>query len=146
MSRTISLIGVAVIAFTLCGCPASTTTQQREQAAKASQNISIILQGAQQAEIIAHTQGLIPDADHVFVEQQFQTIAILGETTDACILKAVDTPGTITCLNTAVTAVDQINAQGGLALKSDKAKTDFAVAMTGIRTVLATVSATLGGN
>jgi PBP1b-binding outer membrane lipoprotein LpoB len=144
MKRITALLIVPLLAIMLTGCP-STTATQRQQAAQASDNISIVLQGAQQAEIAAHGQGLIPDADHIFVQQQFSTIAKLGKTTDSCILNTTTTAGTVDCLNSAVATIDQINSSGGLYLKSAKAKEDFALTMTSVRAVLASVATVLGG-
>jgi hypothetical protein len=130
------------MAVVLTGCP-STTSTQRQQAAQASQNITIALLAAQKADVAAHDQGLYSDADHVFIEQQFLTIARLDKATNACILKATDTPGTVVCLSSATDTLDQINAEGGSYLKSDHARLEFASVITGIRTTLASIAQVL---
>lgn len=133
----------AVAAICLVGCPANLS--QRQQAAAAAQNISIIVADFQQGEIVAYQAGLIPPADHSVVQRELLTVATVGKTADACILAASTTPGVVTCLNSAATAVDQINSDGGLYLKSDKAKTTFQIAMLGVKTTLTSIAAVLGG-
>ena len=129
-------------ALLLTGCPAGTTQQQ---AAQAADNASIVVQNFQQAEILAYQQGAIPAADHQFIEQQLLTVSALGKTTDSCIRTATNAAGSITCANTAIATIDQLNAQGALALKSTQAKTDYAIAMLGLRTALATIVTLEGG-
>ena len=143
MKRFALVAAFVIAASCMIGCPANLT--QRQQAAVAAQNASIIVSDFQQGEIAAHTAGLIPEVDHVFVQKELLTVSVLGKTTDSCIRSATDTPGVISCLNSAVTAIDQINSDGGLYLKSDKAKTTFQLAMIGVKTTLASISATLGG-
>jgi hypothetical protein len=134
---------LAIVCIVMAGCPAN--VQQRQQAAAAAQNISIIVSDFQQGEIASHTAGLISEADHIFIQRELVTVATLGKTADSCILLAVDTPGVVTCLNSASTSIDQINSDGGLYLKSDKAKTTFQLAMIGVKTTLTSIAAVLGG-
>jgi len=135
------LFFLAPLALLLAGCPAA----NQQKVAQAVNNISIITAGLQQAEISAHQQGLIPDGDHRFVEQQMLSLAQAGKAADACIRTATNTAGDIACINTVISTVDQINAQGGLALKSEKAKTEFQTAMASIKTVLESIEIALGG-
>lgn len=128
----------------LIGCPANSATQL-QQAATASENAAVIVQGFQNAEIAAHTQGLISDADHQFIEREIGTVAQLGKTTDTCIASAAAQSGALSCINAAVTELDTINANGGLYIKSPAAKADFQVAMTGVKAVLVAIETTLGG-
>lgn len=137
-------LALAALAVLLTGCP-STSNTQRQQIAQASQNVSIVLVSAQKAEIASFQQRLIPAQDHLFIQKQFETIGTLGKTTDSCILSAKDTLGATTCINVAVETIDQINTNGGLYLKSDKAKQDFSIAMLSVRTILASISQALGG-
>lgn len=125
----------------LTGCPSA----QLQNAAQASENAAIIVQGLETAEIAAHGQGLIPDADHLFIQQQVQSLAAIGKTVDACIGGAGTTKGAVACLQTAVTQVQQIQANGGLYLKSTTAKNDFSVAMSGVEGVLTSVEIMLNG-
>lgn len=136
------IIALPVIGLGLTACP---NTTQRQQAAQAAQNASIIVQGFQQGEIAAHDQKLIPDDDHVFIQKELITLSGIGKTTDSCIATTTTNPGIIACINTAVAEVDQINKDGGLYLKSDKAKTDFQLAMVGVKTALSVISTVLGG-
>lgn len=143
MKRFTALVVLIIAASFMIGCPANLT--QRQQAANAAQNISIIVSDFQQGEIASYKAGLIPATDHVFIEKELIVVATLGKTADSCIRVSTNTSGVVTCLNTAATAIDQINTDGGLYLKSDKAKTTFQLAMIGVKTTLASISATIGG-
>jgi len=137
------LIVLAGLALTLTGCPAN--VQQRQQVAQAAQNASIIVQGFQQGEIAAYQQGAIPAADHQFIQKELITVATVGKALDSCILTTTTNAGIVVCANSAVSAIDQINTDGGLYLKSDKAKTTFQLAMVGVRTALSVISVIFGG-
>lgn len=126
----------------LAGCPNSA---QLQKAAQASENAAIVVQGLETAETAAYQKGLIPYDDHQFIQKEILTISAIGKTTDSCIGAAGSTAGAVTCVDTAVTQIDQINTQGGLYLKSDQARQDFTLAMTGVKTVLLSVEAVLGG-
>ena len=143
MKRVIALTCLMLVAIVLTGCPAQNGSQL-QQAATASENAAIIMQGFENAEITAHTQGLIPDADHQFIQKEVATVAALGKTTDSCIATAGTSTGAVSCLSTAITEIDQINSDGGLYLKSASAKQDFSLAMTGIKTVLVSIETMLG--
>jgi hypothetical protein len=138
-----AVLALSIAGLFMSGCPAN--VQQRQQAAAAAQNISIIVGDFQQGEIASYNAGLIPEADHIFIQKEMVTVATLGKTADSCILVAVDTPGVVTCLNSAANSIDKINSDGGLYLKSDKAKTTFQLAMIGVKTTLTSIASVLGG-
>lgn len=127
----------------LVGCPANTATLQK--AAQASENAAIVVQELETAEIAAHQQGLIPDADHQFIQQQVLTLSSIGKTVDSCIGAAGTQAGAVVCLNTASGQIAQINANGGLYLKSTEAKQIFSIAMVGLQAALAVVQTELTG-
>lgn len=130
-------------AVLLIGCPANTATLQK--AAQASENAAIVVQGLETAEIAAHQQGLIPDTDHQFIQQQVLTLSSIGKTVDSCIAAAANQAGAVVCLNTASTQIAQINASGGLYLKSTQAKQIFSIAISGVQAALAAVETTMTG-
>jgi hypothetical protein len=133
------LLALAPIGLVLTGCPSSSASQ-RQQVAMAAENASIIVKGFQAGEITAHQQGLIPDADHQFIQKELVTVAGLGKTTDSCIASTTTNAGIVACVNTAIAEIDQVNNDGGLYLKSDKAKSEFQLAMTGVKTALSVIS------
>ena len=139
--RILAITSTAALALALCGCPSS----QQEQAAQAVDNAATALLAAQQVESAAHQQGLISNADDAFIQQQFVSLSTIGNTVDTCIGNASATGAAVTCLNTAITAVDQINTQGGTYLKSTTAKADFELGITAVRTVLASIETVIGG-
>lgn len=150
------LIGALVICLMLAGCPSGTNQQK---IAVAVENAAISLQGIQQGEIAAYNDGqaclasatdkstciVIPASDHQFIQQQFLSLSAIGKTTDSCIKTATTNNGWIQCTTTAVNGINTINQQGGLYLKSDKAKSEFTLAITSISSALQTVATILGG-
>ena len=128
------------LALPLTGCPSATL----QKAAQASENAAIIVQGLQTAEIAAHNQGLIPDADHQFIEEQILNLSSIGKTVDSCIGSAGTNAAAATCINTGLTEVQAIQANGGLYLKSAQAKSMFSIAMSGVESVLVAVETVLG--
>lgn len=143
MKRFLPFAGVLGVALLLAGCPAN--VNQRQQVAQAAQNASIIVAGFQQGEIVAFQQGAIPQADHAFIQKELLAVATVGKTLDSCILVTTTNAGIVACANTAVSAVDQINTDGGLYLKSDKARTTFQLAMIGVKTAISVIATIFGG-
>jgi hypothetical protein len=137
------LLILAALVVPLCGCPMNQSQQQ--QVLRASDQAAIIVSAAQKAETTAYEQKLITPAEHQFIEQQFNSVGQIGVTVDNCIGNASNQGSVLICLNSAITSIDSINASGGLYLKSTQAKNDFTIAITGVRTVLASVDAALGG-
>jgi hypothetical protein len=125
----------------LTGCPSSAN---RQQVAQAVDNISIILVGFENAEVAAHDAKLIPDDDHTFIQHSMLTLGQAGKAADVCIKNSATPQGDVSCIDTVVTTVDQINATGGTYLKSAKAKSDFQIAMSSVKTVLVSIEAVLG--
>ncbi len=142
MKRIAILTTLMLGTFCIAGCPAN--QNQLQQAAQASENAAINVQAFENSEIAAHSQGLIPDSDNHFIQEQVATIADLGKTTDSCIAVAGTSQGALTCINSAITAIDSINASGGLYLKSPTAKQDFSIALIGVKGVLVTLETMLG--
>lgn len=132
---------VSVLALLLLvACPTAT---QQQKAAEAAQNASIVVKTFQAAEISSYQAGLIPAADHEFIEAQLVTVGEIGVTLDSCIRTATASAGTLSCITTATAAINQINTQGGLAIKTAGAKQDFQLAMTGVSTALGVLSIVL---
>jgi hypothetical protein len=138
MKKILLILPLALI---LIGCPAGT----QQSAAKASLQVTIVMQSAQQGEIVAHNSGLIPDADHQFIQRSFQSLAEADKAANDCIGGATTKGAVLSCLNAAVNAVDGIQKEGGLALKSDNAKANFSFAITSIKGVLDAIIASFGG-
>lgn len=133
------LLGIVV--WAAAGC----SPTQQKQVAQALQTSAIIVQTFQQGEIAAHQAGTIPDADHLFIQKQLLSLAQSGKAADSCVKTATNKAGWLACLTTEAGTIDALNQEGALYLKSDKAKTDFNLAMIGIRTSLQTIEAVLGG-
>lgn len=139
--RLLKLAVLAVATLTLAGCPAG----NQQQAAKASLQVTVVMQAAQQGEIAAHNSGLIPDADHQFIQHQFITLAETDKAANLCIQQASNKGAVLSCLQTAVNTVDGIQKEGGLGLKSDKAKAEFSLYLTSIKGVLDAIIVSFGG-
>jgi hypothetical protein len=139
--KILVIASTSALALALCGCPAG----QQQQAAQAVDNAATALLAAQNVETAAHEQGLISNTDDAFIQQQFKSLSVIGTAADSCIRGATSTGGAVTCLDTAITGVDKITAQGGTYLKSATAKTYLATGISAVRTVLATIETTIGG-
>lgn len=135
------LLLIAALCLTMTGCPAS----QQQQAAEAVDNAAIALLAAQQVETTAHQQGLISNQDDLFINTQFHSLAVVGQTADSCVKNANTQGSAITCLSAAINGVDQINSQGGSFLKSATAQQYFQTGISAVRTVLAAIETAIGG-
>ena len=147
-------LALAVLALT--GCPANQS--QLQKAATASEDAVIGVQAFQQGEIAAYNQGkacvaagtqgciVISDADHLFIQQSVEGIAQLDKTTNTCIGSAGSASGAVTCANSAIARITQMQADGDLHIKSAQARQDFDLAMIGARTALSVISTILGGS
>ena len=133
----IASIGAVLLAVAMAGCPSATTQQK---AALAAQNASTIVVAFQKSEISSFQAGLVPAADHQFIEAQLVTVGQLGLTLDSCIRTATTSAGTVACVNTATATINQINTDGGLYIKSAGAKQDFQLAMTSLNAALAVLT------
>lgn len=141
--KNLALLAIWPVALLLTGCPLNSTQQQ--QVLRASDNAALVVAAGQKAETTAFNDGLISQADHSFIEQQFGSVGQVMKAVDSCVAGSGNKGAILSCLSTAINSVDAINANGGLYLKSAQAKNDFAVAVGGVRSVLASIEATLGG-
>jgi type II secretory pathway pseudopilin PulG len=151
--KRLLLWGSLSLTLVLTACPNST---QQAQIAQAALTASTVASAAQQAEITAYQQGkqcppssstclTISDADHHFIQEQFATLGTVGKTLDGCIRSSGTPAGAVACISTATSAVDQINQQGGLYIKSPQAKQDFQAAMAALKVALVAISQVIGG-
>jgi hypothetical protein len=143
MRKAFFFTAVSMVALMLAGCPLNTT--QRGQIAQALHQTSIVVMDAEQAEIIAYHQGLVPADEHILIQQQFLSVGELGKATDDCVKSAGATAAALACLKGELATLDTINAQGGLHLKSPQAKADFAAAMNSAKAVVQGIYIALGG-
>lgn len=138
--KVLLLVALGWVALPTIGCPAGT----QQSAAKASLQVTVVMQSAQQGEIAAHNNHLIPDNEHQFIQKQFITLAEADKAANACISAAPNKGAVIACLDTAVATVDGINREGGTFLKSPAAQANFTLALTSVKSILQTIEATLG--
>lgn len=151
----VGILGSIPMVLFLVGCPANQS--QLQKAATASQQAMIVVQGFQQGEVLAYNQGkacaatgaqgcvIIPDADHLFIQQSVSTLAQLDKTTNTCIGDASTTAAAVTCANSAIATIDQLQNDGALRIKSVQAKQNFQLAMIGAKTALTVITTILGG-
>jgi hypothetical protein len=144
MKRIVIIAALSIGAATLLtGCPASTS--QRQQIASALDNTSMVIKDAQQAEIIVVNQGAISPQDDIFVQTELIALTKLGKTTDKCVLTATDTTGSLSCIKSELIAIQHIQADGVLNLKSAKAQSVFSAVMNSATAVVNGVYTALGG-
>lgn len=154
--KSAAAVGILlVLTLGLSGCPANQSTLQK--AATASEQAMIVVQGFQQGETLAYNQGkacvaagtqncvVISDADHLFIQQSVSTIAQIDKTTNSCIGSAGTASAAVTCANTAITTIGQLQADGDLHIKSPTARQDFDLALIGAKTALNVIATILAG-
>jgi len=140
----------------LAGCPSGTNQQK---AANVAKNVATFVKQAQNTEIMVFNSGqsclvsnpdgkgciVITQEEHVFLEQQFKAIFTLDNTLDSCIRTSTTTAGIVQCADTAVNTVDDLNSQGVLQLKSDKARSTFTSVISAVKLGIQSISTILGG-
>jgi outer membrane biogenesis lipoprotein LolB len=141
--KRIAVALLALAAIGLTGCPVSTS--QRQQIANALDNTTIVIKDAQQAEIIAVNNKLIFPQDDIFVQTELTALTKLGKTTDACVLTATDTTGALSCLQSELVTIKQIQADGALNIKSANAQSAFNTVLTSATAVVSGIYTAVGG-
>lgn len=141
LARLSIWLALPLLALSLTGCTPATLAKL----AQASDNASIIMKGLESAVNAAHTQGLIPDADDLFIQQSVSTVASAGTTLDACIRGAGSTNGAVVCISGTMTQLQTLQSEGALHLKSPQAISDFSIAISSVQTLLASVETTVTG-
>ena len=141
IKQGIFVIALGLTVGWLCGCPSGS----QQDAAKASLQVTVVMQSAQQGEIAAHNSKLITDEEHAFIQRQFISLAEADKAANLCISQAQNKGAVISCLNAAVSAVDSINQNGSTFLKSPAAQANFNLALTSVKSILQTIEATMGG-
>jgi hypothetical protein len=159
MKRMIMTIALTYLAMMLSGCPSGTSQSQLQKAATASEQAMIVVQGFQQGEILAYGQGkscqaspvtttcvIISDEDHLFIQQSLQTIFTLDKTVNTCIGTAGTKTAAVTCTDTAVASIDQLQAEGLTHIKSVPAKQDYSLVMISVKSALTIIKTMLEGS
>jgi len=144
MNRTlIQRLVIGCILLPLCAFKAC-TQDQLTQAAQASDTAAQIVNELQLTETNAYNLQLVPKEDHLFIQREILALSQLGTTTDNCIRNAGNAAGAVVCANSAIDAASQMQAEGATGLKSTSAQQQFALAITGIKSVLQSLLVTLG--
>lgn len=141
----------------LIGCPA---VIDQQKAANAAANIATTVKAAQDVEIAVFNSGqsclqtapdksgcivITPD-EHVFIQQQFKSMGLMEKSLDSCIKSATTRAAIVTCTDSAVATIDELNSQGALHLKSDKAKSTYFYTMSTAKLGIQTIATLLGGS
>ncbi len=141
MKRVLAIPSIVLVLVLAVACPAA----KQQQVAQAAQNASIVIKGFQQGEIVAYQSGAIPQGDHIVIQESLVTLAKMGKTVDGCILAATTTVAEVACIDAAISTIDLVQADAALHLKSERAKTDFQIALIGTRTALSVITTIIGG-
>jgi hypothetical protein len=97
----------------------------------------------QQAEIVAHAQGLVADDEHAAIERALADVARAGLGLGDAIRAARSKPGATQAIDAALAAVDRLLNEGVLHVKNPRARQDLQALVLSARGFLATISAVL---
>ena len=145
MKKLRRLGGLLALSLFIGWCSIGCKPSDQQNAAKASLQVTNVLQAAQDGEIAAHNQKLLSDEDHQFIQRQFITLAEADKATNLCISQAANKGAVINCLNTAVNTVDGINKEGGTFIKNPNTQATFNLTLTSVKSILQTIIAVMGG-
>jgi len=120
-----------------------------KKAAMAADGFSVTVKAFQEAEISAHQQGLVDDAEHKAIEAAVADLARAGlELDNAVRLASANTAGprpggALAALDQAYASLDNLFHAGVLHIKNPKARQDLQALLLSAKGFLATLSAVL---
>lgn len=163
MKPFFALSSLFALTLMLCGCPSNVSQTKLQKAATASEQAMVVVEGFQQGEILTYNQGktcitsamtetakaaciVIPDEDHLFIQQSVMALFRADKTINTCILNAANSVAASACANEGIDLVSRLESDGTLHLKSPTAKQDFAITMLGVKSTLIVISTIMGGS
>lgn len=138
--KHVLVLSAILISGLIVGCDQSAV----KKAAQAADGFSISVKALQQAEMVAHVQGLIDDAEHRDLEGYFLDVANTGLELDSAIRVAQSKPKAVEALQAAIASLDRLLNQGVLHLKNPKAKEAMQALILSAKSFLATIAALIG--
>ena len=144
MKRQYTILALAMLlAFLLAGCEQS----KLKKAAAAVDGFSVTVKAFQQAEIVAHQQGLEDDAEHKVLESAISDVARAGGELDNVVRAAggvrVPGPKALAALDQAYATLDNLFNAGVLHIKNPQARQELQALLLSAKGFLATISAVL---
>lgn len=129
--RRVPLFAVTLLAtFMATGCPSATQSLK---------DFRVTLSAVQQAEIVAHQDGFIADADHMTNEQVIEDVAQAGLAADEALLVLKSNTGALAALGQALADLDQLNTIGATHIKNATEQQAFHLAVQATITVVQNV-------
>lgn len=111
-----------------------------KKAAVAADGLSLAVKNFQEAEIVAHKQGLIDDSEHVAINKALIGFAQAGKELDKAI-KAAQSKTTVTgTLNQALTTFDTLLNDGVLHVKNVQVRQSLEAILLAAKGFLATIA------
>ena len=117
-----------------------------KKAAMAADGFSVTVKAFQEAEVSAHQQGLVDDAEHKAIEAAIADMARAGlELDNAVRVASTNTPGpkALAALDQAYASLDNLFNVGVLHIKNPKARQSLQALLLSAKGFLATISAVL---
>ena len=118
-----------------------------QEPAGGREGFSVAVKAFQQAEIVAHQQGLVDDAEHKALEGAIADAARAGLELDNVVRAAngvrVPGPKAIAALDQAYTTLDNLFNAGVLHIKNPRARQELQALLLTAKGFLATISAVL---
>ncbi len=141
-ANRILAIALLVPLLVALGCEQS----KLKKVAQAAEGFSLTVKAFQDAEIAAHQQGLVDDAEHKEIERALVDVAHAGLELDNIVRAAglkVPGPKALAALDQAYTSLDNLFTSGVLHVKNARARQDLEALLLSAKGFLATISAVL---
>ena len=138
--KYLAVLSAILIGGLLMGCEESAV----KKAAQAADGFAISVKALQQAEMAAHVQGLIDDAEHRDLQGYFLDVASAGLELDNAIRVAQSKPKAVETLQAAIASLDRMLNQAVPHLKNPKARETMQALILSAKSFLATIAAVIG--
>jgi len=141
LSRSFGVALLLPLMFVL-GCEQS----RLKKLALATDAFSLTVRSFQQAEVVAHQQGLVSDEEHAAMEKALIDVANAGVELDNAlrVARRGGKPKAAAALGAALTSLDHLLNSGVLHVKNPKARQDLEALILSAKGFLATISAVIG--
>jgi hypothetical protein len=139
LSRSFGIALLLPLLFAL-GCEQS----RLKKLALAADGFSLTVRSFQQAEVVAHQQGLVSNEEHAAMEKALIDVANAGVELDNAVRVAHSRSKATAALGDALASLDKLLSDGVLHVKNPKARQDFQALILSAKGFLATISAAIG--
>ncbi len=141
------LVAVLLLPLAFASCPPGRRADRIRKLAQAADAFSMAVKSFQQAEITAHAQGLVDNAEHAAIERALIDVANAGRELDAAIRVAYAAggrPQAQAAIAAALDSLDRLLAEGVLHVKNDNTRASLQALILAAKSFLAGIAAAFG--